>query len=160
MPAKHKMSQPVYRDITKQDINVYREDNLEVKVISGQYNNVNGPVQSEFVKTTLLDVTLDAGEFIFESEASSNLAVFILEGNGIFDESKEIYPSKNALLFSEGDQLTVQTDETLRFLLLNGEQINEPIAWRGPVVMTTEEALDVAFNEISKNKFIKHKNLK
>lgn len=160
MPAEHKMSQPVYRDITKKDINVYREENLEVKVISGQYKEIKGPVQSEFVKTNLFDVTVHADEFIFNSDPNSNLAVFILEGSGLFDETPQLYGKKNALLFTEGERLTVKTDEKVRFLLLNGDQINEPIAWRGPVVMNTEQELDVAFNEISKNKFIKHKNLK
>ncbi|MHA1504578.1 MAG: pirin-like C-terminal cupin domain-containing protein, partial [Candidatus Heimdallarchaeota archaeon] len=84
---------------------------------------------------------------------------FFFEGEGFFDETmKESLSEDNVVLFDDGESLKITTKDTkIRFLLISGKPIKEPIAWRGPIVMNTQFELKVAFEELQKGKFIKHK---
>jgi redox-sensitive bicupin YhaK (pirin superfamily) len=66
--------------------------------------------------------------------------------------------SEHLILFSDGDRVKVNTGEKpVRFLLISGKPIGEPVAWRGPIVMNTQAELKVAFEEYSNGTFIKHR---
>jgi len=161
LPASHKMMDPRYRDITKEQIpEVIVNDSVRVKIICGKVNGVKGPVQDIVTDPEYLDVSTGPdSEFKHSIDNTHNVFAYVIEGEGIFDPSKEtLVNAENLLIFREGDEVLIQTrDKSVRFLLISGKPIGEPVAWRGPIVMNTKEELKIAFNEYSKGTFIKHK---
>ena len=161
LPASHKMMDPRYRDITKEQIpEVILNDNTRVKVICGEVNGVKGPVQDIVTDPEYLDVSIEPNsQFKRSIDNDHNVFAYVVEGDGIFDPTKdEIVGTEHLVIFKEGDEVLIQTkDKSVRFLLISGKPIGEPVAWRGPIVMNTEEELRIAFNEYSKGTFIKHK---
>ncbi len=161
LPASHKMMDPRYRDITKEKIpEVIVNDNTRVKIICGEVNGVKGPVQDIVTDPEYLDVSIEPNsQFNRSIDNDHNVFAYVVEGEGIFDPTKdEIVGTEHLVIFKEGDEVLIQTkDKSVRFLLISGKPIGEPVAWRGPIVMNTEEELRIAFNEYSKGTFIKHK---
>ncbi len=161
LPASHKMMDPRYRDITKEQIpEVIVNDNTRVKIICGEVNGVKGPVQDIVTDPEYLDVSIEPNsQFNRSIDNDHNVFAYVVEGEGIFDPTKdEIVGTEHLVIFKEGDEVLIQTkDKSVRFLLISGKPIVEPVAWRGPIVMNTEEELRIAFNEYSKGTFIKHK---
>lgn len=161
LPASHKMMNPRYRDITKEQIpEVIVNDTVRVKVICGEVNGVKGPVQDIITEPEYLDVSIEPNsEFKHSIDNSHNVFAYVIGGSAIFDSTlHEITGSEHLVIFKEGDKVLIQTkDDPVRFLLISGKPIGEPVAWRGPIVMNTEEELRIAFNEYSKGTFIKHK---
>jgi len=119
------------------------------KMVDPQY----GDIKSEDI--TVVDE--DGRDWSFESQRDSTLFIYILQGEGLFDPTgMESITSKRAVLFDEGDGFWVKAgDEGIRFLLLSGKPLKEPIAWGGPIVMNTRQELDQAFRELNENTFIK-----
>ena len=149
LPARDKMVDPQYGDIKSEDITVVDEDGSRVRIIA---------FEGRYVKATYLDVEVAAGrDWSFESQRDSTLFIYILQGEGLFDPTgMESITSKRAVLFDEGDRFWVKAgDEGIRFLLLSGKPLKEPIAWGGPIVMNTRQELDQAFRELNENTFIK-----
>ena len=110
------------------------------------------------MKATYLDVLLDAGkEWSNKSEDGSTLFIYVLLGSGSFDPGQpEAIENKRAVLFGEGEQFWIKAGtEGIRFLLLSGKPLKEPIAWGGPIVMNTNEELELAFRELRKDSFVK-----
>ncbi len=161
LPASHKMMDPRYRDITKEQIpEVIVNDNTRVKIICGEVNGVKGPVQDIVTDPEYLDVSIEPNsQFKRLIDNDHNVFAYVVEGEGIFDPTKdEIVGTEHLVIFKEGDEVLIQTkDKSVRFLLISGKPIREPVAWRGPIVMNTEEELRIAFHEYSKGTFIKHK---
>jgi redox-sensitive bicupin YhaK (pirin superfamily) len=160
LPASHKMMDPRYRDITKEQIpEVSVRDNIRVKIICGEINGVKGPVQDIITDPEYLDIYIEPNsEFKHAIDDTHNVFAYIIEGEAYFDPSKEeIVDEENLVIFREGDEVIVNTkDKPVRFLLISGKPIGEPVAWRGPIVMNTEEELRLAFNEYNNGTFIKH----
>jgi hypothetical protein len=160
LPSKHKMMQPRYQDIKKAEIKDVTIDNLvTVKVLAGDYNGVSGPVKGIISDPTYLDIHIDqenSFEYVVPSDHTAML--YILEGEGYFDSSKEkLVDNDNLVVFGKGNRIKIETDKKdLRFLLMTGEPINEPVAWQGPIVMNTQQELRQAFSELQTGKFIKH----
>ena len=161
LPSSHKMMDPRYRDITKDQIpEVTVNNNVSVKIISGKVNGVKGPVQDIITEPEYLDVSIRPNsEFRHSIDNTHNAFAYVIEGEAIFDSTKnEVVDIEHLVIFREGDEVLIQTKEKpVRFLLISGKPIGEPVAWRGPIVMNTEEELKIAFNEYSKGTFIKHK---
>lgn len=158
LPAKDKMAEPKYGDIKKEDIPVIHDGGNKVHVIAGSYLGTQGAFEGSYVKATYLDVEVMAGgEWNYDSEEDSRLFIYILEGEGRFDPgSNDTIFEKHAVLFNSGRRFWVNALECgIRFLLLSGKPLNEPIAWGGPIVMNTSEELDQAFRELEENNFIK-----
>ncbi len=158
LPAKDKMVAPQYRDIRKQNIPVLVEENHRVQIIAGQYNGIAGATTGDYVKALYLDVDVQAGsEWSCKIEEDATLFIYIVQGEGCLDpQSDVLIAEKHAVLFNEGDTFWVKaSDKGIRFLLLSGKPLQEPIAWGGPIVMNTEEELKQAFFEIEEGKFIK-----
>ena len=160
LPASHKMMDPRYRDIKKEQIpEVVLADGVKVKIICGEIDGVKGPVQDVITDPEYLDVYMDPNtEFKHLIDTTHNVFAYIIEGEAIFEPSKDKFVSaENLVIYREGDELVVKTKEKpVRFLLISGKPIGEPVAWRGPIVMNTEEELRVAFREYSQGTFIKH----
>jgi len=161
LPASHKMMDPRYRDITKDQIpEVVVNDKVKVKIICGEINGVKGPVQDIITDPEYLDVSIEPNSKFKHSIVNThNAFAYVIEGEAIFDPNKDaIVGAEYLVIFREGDEVLIQTrDTSVRFLLISGKPIGEPVAWRGPIVMNTEEELRIAFNEYNKGTFIKHK---
>lgn len=158
LPAKDKMTAPKYRDILKENIPVIDEENCQVHIIAGTYNGTSGAVKGDYVKPIYLDVEVKADcEWTFDIEKDSTLFIYIVQGEGCFEpSSNEFISEKHAVLFNDGDRFWVKASNNgIRFLLLSGRPLKEPIAWGGPIVMNTKEELNQAFKELDENRFIK-----
>jgi redox-sensitive bicupin YhaK (pirin superfamily) len=159
LPASHKMMDPRYRDIKSENIPVHRADNgVTVKIISGKYKGQTGPAQDIICDPEYLDISIPPNE-IFEHKVQPEhtLFAYILEGAGIFEpDSKTSITKENLVLFENGEKARIAADtKGLRFLLISGKPIGEPVAWYGPIVMNTEEELALAFDEYRFGTFIK-----
>lgn len=160
LPANHKMMKPRYRDIRAEEIPEYHSENgVLVKIISGQYHGLVGPVKDIICDPEYLDVSLPPNrEFAHAVKRGHNLLAYVLDGKGFFDQDKkEKIRAEHLVLFSDGEKIFTETEEeSLRFLLISGKPIGEPVAWYGPIVMNTEEELELAFEEYRNGTFIKN----
>ena len=159
LPAKDKMTDPRYGDIRSENVPIVTEEGASIKVIAGSYKESAGAFEGRYVKATYLDVLLDAGkEWSYKSEDGSTLFIYILLGSGSLDPGQpEVIENKRAVLFGEGEQFWVKAGtEGIRFLLLSGKPLKEPIAWGGPIVMNTNEELELAFRELREDSFVKN----
>jgi redox-sensitive bicupin YhaK (pirin superfamily) len=156
LPAVDKMMGPRYRDIKKETVPEVSLDNgTKVKIICGEFNGVHGPAKDIVADPEYLDVTVPAGSR-FEHSVNEGYTAFayILEGSGTFGDT--IVNEEHLGLFSKDGVITANAgDSQLRFILISGKPIGEPIAWRGPIVMNTEEELHKAFLEYQEGTFIK-----
>lgn len=155
-----KMSDPKYRDITKDKIPVYESDDYKVHIIAGEFEGLKGELENITTKPSFFDVELKENSvFEYNIDPNYNAYAFLVRGKANFDEENEgmvSYP--NGVLFTQGDLIRVKTgNEGARFLLLTGKKLDEPVAWGGPVVMNTREELDLAFKQIREGTFIKNK---
>jgi redox-sensitive bicupin YhaK (pirin superfamily) len=160
LPAVQKLIDPRYRDVKREHIPVAKLKNGgEIRVICGEVEGKKGPVQDIVIDPQYLDVTVPRdSDFIHTVKRGHTAFAYIFEGSGRFDDPKvKSVARENLILFSNGDQVAVRTEqESVRFLLISGKPIGEPVAWRGPIVMNTQEELKVAFEEYSNGTFIKH----
>lgn len=163
MPARDKMADPSYGDIKREDVPVVEENGNRVHIVAGEYLGTKGAFEGRYVKATYLDVEVAAGqEWSFNNEPENTLFIYIFHGQAIFDPAKRIenpedlIHEKQALLFSAGDTFWIKAaDRGIRFILVSGRPLKEPIAWGGPIVMNTQEELDLAFRELRSKTFIK-----
>lgn len=163
LPSTDKMTTPAYGDIRHDAIPVVQSEGLTIKIVSGNLNGKKGAFGGQFIDATYLDVELAAGaEWSYTCNPDSTLFIYIFDGSAIFDPTAEAsidsssILSKQAVLFSSGDQFWVKAGhEGIRFILLSGQPLREPIAWGGPVVMNTQEELNQAFSELESGHFIK-----
>jgi redox-sensitive bicupin YhaK (pirin superfamily) len=159
LPADHKMMNPRYQEIASGMPPVHTLDNGgSVKVIAGQFEGKRGPVSEIVSDPEYLDITIPAGEtFGHGVKQGHTVFAFVLDGTGIFDsEIGDGVPEGNTVLYEDGDTVHIRAgDDGLRFLLISGKPISEAIAWRGPIVMNTDEELMTAFEEYRAGTFIK-----
>jgi hypothetical protein len=161
LPAAQKMMDPRYRDVKRADIPVVSLKNgVEIRVICGDVAGTKGPVKDIVIDPQYLDVSVPRGaEFIHTAKRGHTAFAYIYEGSGQFDDQKgKSVAAGSLVLFSDGDRVAVRAgEEPVRFLLVSGKPIGEPVAWRGPIVMNTQTELKVAFDEYNSGTFIKHK---
>lgn len=157
LPKSKKMTVPAYHDIRADMIPVVKLPDGEVRIISGTFNETEGPSSGEFVKTRYLDVSLEPGaEWELDTDPEETVFCYLVEGRGRFDENSDPIPEHRAVLMSRENILRVKSLETpLRFLLFSGKPLGEPVAWGGPIVMNTREELNLAFRELDEGTFIK-----
>jgi redox-sensitive bicupin YhaK (pirin superfamily) len=176
LPKSHKMMSPRYRDIKSWQVpEVATKGGAKIKVICGTVEGREGPVRDIVIEPEYLDVTLPPGsDFVHRTSRGHTVFAYVIGGKGVFCNEKNPFSydaegenyfdmerdayihNGTAVLFGDGDQVTVTTQgDAVRFLLLSGKPIGEPVAWYGPIVMNTEEELQVAFEEYRNNTFIK-----
>jgi redox-sensitive bicupin YhaK (pirin superfamily) len=178
LPKTHKMMDPRYRDIKSAQVpEVTLDSGAKIKIICGAAGGKQGPVRDVVIDPEYLDVTVPARtEFVHQTRRGHTVFAYVIQGQGVFCNTKDPFsyemegvnyfdmqrdPSvRNGtlVLFGDGDRITVSTEsEAVRFLLISGKPIGEPVAWYGPIVMNTEEELYVAFEEYRTGAFIKYK---
>ncbi len=177
LPASHKMMKPRYQDIKAAEIpSVTLENGSVVKVMAGTLAGVEGPVKDIVIDPEMLDVSMPAGTtFVHPLPQGHTCFAYVLNGEGYFDDRRDAYayevvgrgwsdverrcvcePETVVLLEHEGESVQVTTaDKPLRFLLVSGRPLNEPVAWQGPIVMNNQEELRTAFEEFRNGTFIK-----
>lgn len=158
LPRKHKMTRPRYRDIRAGDIPEAGGPGWSMKIICGEYGGTAGPAEDIIIKPWFFDVKVAPGaEIELATRPEDNVICCVFEGKGWFDKAKArpVEPGQAALL-GEGEALRcAAAPEGLRFMLMAGKPLGEPVAWRGPIVMNTETELKIAFDEYRKGTFIK-----
>ncbi|MHB1391253.1 MAG: pirin family protein [Thermoleophilia bacterium] len=161
LPAREKMRDPRYRDVKAGQIPVVElEDGVQARVICGVVGNTQGPVRDIVTDPQYLDVTVPAhSRFEHATVPGHTVLAYVIDGQGFFDERRTTAIGDGELvLFGAGDRVVVSAEnEPVRFLLLSGQPIGEPVAWQGPIVMNTREKLRTAFEEYDKGTFIKHR---
>jgi len=164
LPKTHKMMDPRYRDIKRDQVpEVTLESGATVRIICGLVGRHRGPVRDVVIEPEYLDVSVPAGtEFVHATKRGHTVLAYVIEGAGSFDQERRSRIGNRSLcLYEDGDQCVIAADqEPLRFLLISGKPINEPVAWYGPIVMNTEEELETAFEEYRNGTFLKHQKLR
>ena len=177
LPASHKMMEPRYRDVTSAQIpEVALAQGVKVKIICGQVNGVAGPVKDIVTDPEYLDVSVPGGaEFQHSIRRDHTALAYVIEGEGYFDPERNAYShevvgtnyfdfnrscvcgDRTVVLYGDGDEIVVAAPTSaVRFLLISGLPIGEPVAWYGPIVMNTQDELRLAFEEYQNDTFIKH----
>ena len=177
LPAAHKMSEPRYRGIVSAEIpEVADPSGAVIRVIAGSAHGVAGQVRDVVTHPEYLDVTVPAGQTFTRATARGHTVfAYVIAGQGIFNHQRDPYSyqaegdtyfdqerdrfigDRHLVAFADGDRVVVgAAGEPVRFLLISGKPIGEPIAWRGPIVMNTQDELRVAFDELDRGTFIKH----
>ena len=178
LPASHKMMDPRYRDVKSNQIpEIALAKGVKVKIICGEVNGVKGPVQDIIIDPEYLDITVPSKSgFKYSVKRGYAVFAYVIDGEGYFDEERDSYAyeveganyfdfKRNCLIapeslviYDDGDEVGISTkNKPVRFLLISGKPIKEPVAWYGPIVMNTQEELRIAFEEYQNGTFIKHR---
>ena len=172
------MTDPHYQDIPASAIpEVAEDDGTRVCIIGGEFWGKGGPVEGVAADPNYLDIFVAPGQRKhLKIETTRNASAYVFGGAGTFRDASDPpavlteqaadanSPAKydvsnhSLVLFDRGDQIVVQAgDEGIRFLLVSGKPIEEPVAWYGPIVMNTQEELRQAMSELQTGNFIKHR---
>jgi redox-sensitive bicupin YhaK (pirin superfamily) len=176
LPASLKMTAPRYQDVSSKDIpQVQDDDGTTVRVICGDFWGKKGPVEGVAADPRYLDVSVPPNQRKrLQVETSNHAFAYVFAGSGTFRDASEPRDvrtdfvgtpaatgapqvgNRQLVLFDRGDEIVVQAGETgIRFLLVSGKPIEEPVAWYGPIVMNTEDELRQAYTELRQGTFIR-----
>ncbi len=178
LPAALKMTDPRYQDIPSSAIpEVTEDDGAKARVICGEFWGQRGPVEGVAAEPRYVDISVPPGKRKrIRVETTRTAFAYVFAGAGMFrDASKPqavltesaidpnarpVYDAKNhsLVLFDRGDEIVVQAgSEGIRFLLVSGKPLEEPVAWHGPIVMNTQAELQQAVRELQNGTFIQHR---
>jgi len=177
LPSSLKMTAPRYQDIKAAEIpEIVDDDGTVVRVVCGDFWGRRGPVEGVAADPRYLDVSVAAGKRkTLPVELERHAFAYVFEGSGSFRSASQPFGvltekndgendilvreqtgNRSLVLFDSGDEVTVQAgEEGIRFLLVSGKPIEEPVAWYGPIVMNTQAELQQAFAELRSGSFIK-----
>jgi redox-sensitive bicupin YhaK (pirin superfamily) len=177
LPSGLKMTSPRYQDIQGRDIpEVIDDDGTRVKVITGEFWGRRGPVDGIAANPVYLDVTVPPDRRkVLPVDTRSQAFAYVFEGSGSFRDAaqpqgirvekeyrgeevniRDLSGNRTLVRFGSGDEVTVQAGpEGIRFLLVSGRPLREPVAWHGPIVMNTREELMQAVRELQNGTFIR-----
>ena len=177
LPASLKMSSPRYQDIAGKEITELQDDDgVIVRVIVGDWRGKRGPVDGVAADPQFLDISVPANtRKVIPIDAYRNAFAYVFEGSASFRDAsnpigiqvekelngEEIFlrdrsGNRTLVMFDTGDEIVVQTrDEGVRFLLMSGKAIREPVAWHGPIVMNTQQEIQQAMKDLNDGSFIK-----
>jgi hypothetical protein len=171
------MTAPRYQDVQAKDIpEVIDDDGTRVRVIVGDFWGKRGPVDGIAADPQYLDVSVPPGvKKTFRIDTYRRAFAYVFAGQGAFVDAappqgillekevageelhiRDMSGDRTLIRFGTGDEITVQAGpEGVRFLLISGAPIEEPVAWHGPIVMNTREELNQAFRDLRNGTFIK-----
>ena len=175
LPASLKMTKPRYQDVLGKDVpEVVDDDGTRVRVVCGEFWGKRGPVAGIASDPSYLDISVPAGKRkTLAVDTRRHAFAYVFEGSGSFRDAslprgvlteqggpnpelvREKTGNRSLVLFDSGDEVVVQAGEQgIRFLLVSGRPIEEPVAWYGPIVMNTPEELRQAYSELRAGTFI------
>jgi quercetin 2,3-dioxygenase len=178
LPSSLKMIDPRYQEVQARDIpEIKDDDGTHVRVVCGKFWGATGPVDGIAAEPIYLDVSLPAGlRKTLPVGTTRHAFAYVFAGGGKFCNASEPLsvptepvgwldtkpPSeadnRSLVLFDRGDEVMVQAgDEGIRFLLVSGKPLEEPVAWYGPIVMNTQEQLQQAFRDLQRGTFLNAK---
>lgn len=178
LPSDLKMTDPRYQDVESTAIpEVVEDDGTSVRVVCGDFWGATGPVDGVAADPRYLDIRVPPGiKRRFKVEVERHAFAYVFEGSGTFRDSsapfgvltekegpngeevliRETTGNRSLVLFDQGDEILVQAGEQgIRFLLVSGKPIREPVAWYGPIVMNTRAELETAVKELNQGTFIR-----
>ena len=173
LPSSLKMTKPRYQDVAGRDVpEAIDDDGTVVRVVCGEFWGKRGPVEGVAADPRYLDVSVPPGwRKVLPVERSRHAFAYVFAGSGTFRDASEPRAVRNELagggfdaamgnrslvLFDSGDEITVQAgEEGIRFLLVSGKPIEEPVAWYGPIVMNTQAEIRQAMADLQLGTFIK-----
>jgi hypothetical protein len=178
LPSSLKMTVPRYQDIKANEIaEVDDDDGTRVRVICGEFWGKRGPVEGVAADPRYLDIFVPPGKRkTLPVETTRHAFAYVFDGSGTFSGASQPFGvltekdssagetlarertgNRSLVVFDRGDEVTVQAgDQGIRFLLVSGKPIEEPVAWYGPIVMNTQAELQQAVAELRDGTFIKH----
>jgi hypothetical protein len=176
LPASLKMTAPRYQEVTAGDIpEEVDDDGTRVRVVCGEFWGRRGPIDGVAADPSYVDVWVSPGRRkTFRVDTRRHAFAYVFEGDGTFRDAspprgvlveqpgpievvaREPAGDRSLVLFDDGDEVTVQAgDAGIRFLLVSGRPLEEPVAWYGPIVMNTEDELRTAYQELRDGTFIR-----
>lgn len=154
LPAKDKMKKPEYQYINQGEMQMVDDGESVVRVISGEYGDVTGPIEKAELGVTMLHVSLEAGKTIrLNRDADKSGFIFVFEGGGTIDGQD--VRATTAYTLDSGEIEVRASEEPMELIFAQGRPMGEPISWGGPIVMNTREELQTAFDELNNGTFIK-----
>jgi redox-sensitive bicupin YhaK (pirin superfamily) len=176
LPSSLKMTEPRYQDIAAADIpEVFDDDGTRARVVCGEFWGKTGPVEGVAADPSYVDLSLPPGlRKRIPVDRTRHVFAYVFAGSGAFRDASEpravlteqvgssegttydTAGNRSLVLFDRGDEIVVQAgDEGIRFLLVSGRPLKEPVAWYGPIVMNTQQELQQAFSELRSGTFIR-----
>jgi redox-sensitive bicupin YhaK (pirin superfamily) len=177
LPAALKMTKPRYQDIPAREIpEIADDDGTRVRIVCGDFWGKRGPVEGVAADPRYLDIFVPPGKRkTLPVETGRHAFAYVFEGSGQFSGASQPFGvltekdtptgetlvreqtgNRSLVVFDSGDEVTVQAgDQGIRFLLISGKPIEEPVAWHGPIVMNTKAELQQAVSDLRNGTFIK-----
>jgi hypothetical protein len=167
LPSSLKMTAPRYQDVKATDIPVITDDDgTRVRIVCGSFWGQRGPVEGIAADPIYIDVSVPPGKRrALPVETTRHAFAYVFAGAGAFANASGPNPVKtdgtpaanhSLILFDRGDEVVVEAgEEGIRFLLVSGKPLEEPVAWHGPIVMNTQEELRQAFAELQRGTFLR-----
>ncbi len=162
LPSSLKMTAPRYQEVKAGEIPLVTDDDgTGVRIVCGSFWGKRGPVDGIAADPMYLDVSVPPGKRkVLPVETTRHAFAYVFAGDGTFGNASGPLAVPDAgdrslVLFDQGDELTVQAgEEGIRFLLVSGQPLEEPVAWYGPIVMNTQDQLRKAFDELEQGTFL------
>ena len=157
MPAKLKMSRPNYIYINSNEIQIFKDEEKQVKTIAGNFKNAVGPIKGHNIEPIYFDVELKKDkEFKFDLPKTHNSLVYLVSGEIEIGKKKhDKIEDSTLILLSQDIKLNIKSITDSKFLLISGKPINEKIARGGPFVMNTKSEILQAVNDFHNGTFVK-----
>ena len=177
LPASLKMTSPRYQDIAGQDVTeLHEDDGTVIRIIVGSWRGKRGPVDGVAADPQYLDISVPANtRKTFAIDAYRNAFAYVFQGSASFKDAsnpigvqvekevngeevllRDLSGNRTLVLFDTGDEVVVQTrEQSVRFLLISGKALQEPVAWHGPIVMNTQQEIQQAMRDLNDGSFIK-----
>ena len=174
LPSAQKMTKPRYQDVVSSEIpEITDDDGTQVRIIIGDFWGKHGPVEGIAADPSYLDISVPPGvKKTIPVDAYRHAFAYVFAGSGSFKDAsspigilteketdvliRESTGNRSLVVFDTGDEVTVQAgEEGIRFLLVSGKPIEEPVAWYGPIVMNTQNELQQALSELRAGTFIR-----
>ena len=163
LPAGLKMTTPRYQNIASEQIpEINREDGVNIRLIAGELDGIHGPVSDIFADPTYMDVSIPAkGSFSYSLEGGHTAFAYVFEGDGVFgaggpQKGERVTRPRLVVLSDAGFFEAQATESYVRFLLISGKPLKEPIARYGPFVMNTQDEIQQALKDLRNGTFVKH----
>ena len=177
LPSTLKMTRPRYQDVAAREIpEITDDDGTRVRIVCGSFWGKRGPVEGIAADPSYLDIWVPPGQRrTLPVETTRTAFAYIFEGDGTFRDAspstgvltekdsaddtivRERTGNRSLVMFDQGDEITVQAGEQgIRFLLVTGKPIEEPVAWYGPIVMNTNQQLREAMADLRAGTFIRN----